>query len=173
METSHVDSRGGNGVKNFYSFSQIVIQGIWEKLIWKNQSTVLNVFSQILSGRSFICSERTAMNTAFTKKICLHVPGMFGKFLVFALSGSERTVCQFFKSFQNLFFKKKNIGVQPINNVIVSGGQQSDSAILTHVSFLPQIPLPSRLPHNIEQSSPCCIVGLGWLSILNIAVCTC
>ena len=33
------------------------------------------------------------MNTAFTKKICLHVPGMFGKFLVFALSGSERTVC--------------------------------------------------------------------------------
>ena len=37
--------------------------------------------------------------------------------------------------------------------VIVSGGQQRDSAIHSHVSILPQTPLPSRLPHNIEQSS--------------------
>ena len=40
------------------------------------------------------------------------------------------------------------------NIVIVSGAQQSDSAIHIHVSILPQTPLPSRLPHNIEQSSP-------------------
>ena len=36
--------------------------------------------------------------------------------------------------------------------MIVSGEQQGDSAI--HVCILPQPPLPSRLPHNIEQSFP-------------------
>ena len=52
------------------------------------------------------------------------------------------------------------IGVQLINNVeIISGGQQSDSAIHIHVSVLPQTPLPSRLPHNIEQSSLCSTVS--------------
>ena len=35
----------------------------------------------------------------------------------------------------------------------VSGGQQRDSTIDIHVSILPQTPLPSRLPHNIEQNS--------------------
>jgi len=65
-------------------------------------------------------------------------------------------------------------GVWSINNVvIVSGGQQRDSAIHIHVSILPQTPLPSRLPYNIEQSSMCYTVGSCWLSILNIAVCTC
>ena len=45
------------------------------------------------------------------------------------------------------------IGVQLINNaVIVSGGQQRDSAIHIHVFILPQTPLPSRLPHNIKQN---------------------
>ena len=34
----------------------------------------------------------------------------------------------------------------------VSGGQQKDSAIQTHVSTLAQTLFPSRLPHNIEQS---------------------
>ena len=39
-----------------------------------------------------------------------------------------------------------------VNNVvIVSGGQQRDSAIHTHVPILPQTPLPSRLAGNIEQ----------------------
>ena len=42
------------------------------------------------------------------------------------------------------------------NNVVtVSGEQQGDSAINIHVSILPQTPLPSRLPHSIEQSSMC------------------
>ena len=64
-----------------------------------------------------------------------------------------------------------NLGVQPVNNVvIVSGGQQRDSAIHIHVSILLQTPLPSRLPQNTEQSSLCCTVGPCWLSILNIAV---
>ena len=49
------------------------------------------------------------------------------------------------------------------NIVIVSGAQQSDSAIHIHVSILPQTPLPSRLPHNIEQSSLCYTVGTCWL----------
>ena len=35
----------------------------------------------------------------------------------------------------------------------ISGGQQKDSAIHIHVSIFPQTPFPSRLPHNIEQSS--------------------
>ena len=40
----------------------------------------------------------------------------------------------FFLIFEHLFY----IGVQPINNVvIVSGGQQRDSAIHIHVSILP------------------------------------
>ena len=37
------------------------------------------------------------------------------------------------------------------------------------VSILPQTPLQSRLPRNIEQSSMCYIVGPYWLSILNTA----
>ena len=61
-----------------------------------------------------------------------------------------------------------------IDNVeIVSGGQQRDSAIHIHVSTLSQTSLPSRLPHNIEQNSLCYTIGTCWLSILNIAVCTC
>ena len=42
-----------------------------------------------------------------------------------------------------------------------------------YVSIFPQTLLPSRLPHNIEQSSMCCIVGPCWLSVLNIAVTPC
>ena len=37
--------------------------------------------------------------------------------------------------------------------MIVSGRQQRDSGIHIHVSILLQTTLPSRLPHNIEQSS--------------------
>ena len=52
------------------------------------------------------------------------------------------------------------IEVQPINNlVVISSGQQRDSAILIYVSILPHTPLPSRLPHNIEQNSLCYTVG--------------
>ena len=43
-------------------------------------------------------------------------------------------------------------GVQTINNVIVLGEQQRDSAIHIHGSILPQTPLPSRLPHNNKRS---------------------
>ena len=48
----------------------------------------------------------------------------------------------------------------------ISDGQQRDSAIHIHVSILPQTPLPSGLPHNIEQSSLCCTAG-PWLSLFN------
>ena len=75
------------------------------------------------------------------------------------------------KSFLSLFFTFYFIRVKPINNVvIVSGGQQRDAAMHVHVSTLPQSPLPSRLPHNIKQSSLCYAVGPCWLSILNTAV---
>ena len=36
----------------------------------------------------------------------------------------------------------------------------------------PQIPLPSRLPQNIQQRALCYSVGFYWLSLLNIGVCT-
>lgn len=36
------------------------------------------------------------------------------------------------------------IGVQPVNDVIVSGGHQGDSAIHRHLSILLQTPLPAR-----------------------------
>ena len=55
--------------------------------------------------------------------------------------------------------------------VRVSGEQQRDGVIHIHVSILPQTPLSSRLPCNIEQSSLCYAVGSCCLSILNIAVC--
>ena len=48
---------------------------------------------------------------------------------------------------------------------MVSGEQQRDSAMHTHVSILPQTPLPSRLPHDIEWSSWCCTLGLKDLYI--------
>ena len=47
-----------------------------------------------------------------------------------------------------------------------------DAAIHVHVSILFQIPLPSSLPHNTEQSSLCYPVGPCWSPILNTAVCT-
>ena len=63
------------------------------------------------------------------------------------------------------------IGAQLINNaVVVSGEQQRDSTIHTHVSILPQTPLLSRLPHNTEQSSLCSTAGSCWSS--NTTVCT-
>ena len=49
---------------------------------------------------------------------------------------------------------------EPINNVvIVPGEQQSNSAVHMPPSILPPTPLPSRLPHNTEQSSLCSTVG--------------
>ena len=45
--------------------------------------------------------------------------------------------------------------------------------IYIHVSILFQILFPFRLFQNIEQSFLCYTVGRCWLSILNIAVCTC
>ena len=74
------------------------------------------------------------------------------------------------------FFLTLNLfcfGVQALlyNVVIVSGGQQRDSAIHIHVSVLPQTPLPSRLPHNTEQSSLCYTEGPFWLFIWHSKFC--
>ena len=61
-----------------------------------------------------------------------------------------------------------------MNNVaVVSGGQQRDSATHMHVFILPHPPLPSKRPHNLEQSSLCYSAVPFWLSIVNIAECTC
>ena len=51
------------------------------------------------------------------------------------------------------------VGVYQINNaVIVSGEQGRGSAMRTHVSILPQTPLPSSLTHNMRQDSLSCTV---------------
>ena len=59
----------------------------------------------------------------------------------------------FFFNFKKLFILYWSIA---INNVmIVSDGQQRDSARHKQVAILPQTPLLSRLSHDIEQSSLC------------------
>ena len=66
------------------------------------------------------------------------------------------------------------IGVELISNVVlVSGVQQRDSVIHIHGCILFQILFLIRLLQNIEPSSLCYTVGPCWLSILNIAMCTC
>ena len=73
----------------------------------------------------------------------------------------------YFFFFNFLFY----IVVQLINNVaLVSGVQQSDSVIHTHISILFQVLFPFRLLQNIEQSSLCYTVGPCWLSILNLCI---
>ena len=57
--------------------------------------------------------------------------------------------------------------------MLVSGVQQSDSTLHTHVSILFQILFPFGLLRNIEQHSLCYTGDSRWLSVLNIAVCTC
>ena len=51
--------------------------------------------------------------------------------------------------------------------------QQSDSVAYIYVSILFPILILFRLLQDIEQSSSCYTVGPCWLSILNIAECTC
>ena len=51
-------------------------------------------------------------------------------------------------------------------------GERTQSNIYMY-PFSPKLPLPSRLPHDIEQSSLSWTAGPFWLSVLNIAVCTC
>lgn len=55
----------------------------------------------------------------------------------------------------------------------VSAGQQKDSVVHIHVFILPRAALPSRLPHDSEQSLLGYTVGPCWLSTLNTAACTC
>ena len=57
--------------------------------------------------------------------------------------------------------------------MIVSGKQQGDSATHIYESVLSNTPLPSRLPHIIEQNSLYYIAGPCWLSILDTVVYTC
>ena len=69
---------------------------------------------------------------------------------------------------KNIFFNFLfYIGLQSINHiVIISGTQQSNSAIHVHVSIFPQIFLP-RLPCNTEQRSLCYRLGPCLLFILG------
>ena len=59
-----------------------------------------------------------------------------------------------------------------INNVVlVSGVQQSDSLIHTHVPILFQVLFPFRLLQNTEYGSLCYTVGPCWLPFLYTGVC--
>lgn len=53
-----------------------------------------------------------------------------------------------------------------MNNVVIASKVTSHAY---HVSIFPQIPLPRKVPQNIEQSSLYDTVGPCWLSILSIA----
>ena len=73
-----------------------------------------------------------------------------------------------------LLFLTFHFRVQLINSALmISGGQQRDSAKYIHVSILPETPLPPRLPHNLKQNSLSYTEGLCWLSILSIALLNC
>ena len=69
----------------------------------------------------------------------------------------NQSISPFFLTFYSVL-----LTIVIINNVvIVSGIQEWDSVIL------PQTPLPSRLPRNIDQSSLYYAVDPCWLSILE------
>ena len=79
------------------------------------------------------------------------------------LEAKKPTLCcfnlcrTFLPSLRHLLTFYFALGYRQLTNnvVIVSGEQWKDSAIHIHVSILPQTPLPSRLPHNMEQSFLC------------------
>ena len=76
------------------------------------------------------------------------------KCLVFVLSASIN------------FFLKLFILYWSVNNVVPVSEHGRDSATHINVSTLLQTPLPSRLPHNIEQSFLCYTIGPCWLKFL-------
>ena len=88
-----------------------------------------------------------------------------GKSFFFFFESSNLSSLPFiYLFFLTLFY----FGIQPINNVvIVSGAQQNASA--THICgcILSQIPLPTRLPHKLEQSSLSYTIGSYLFSLLN------
>ena len=65
------------------------------------------------------------------------------------------------------------IGRQILNHCATRGALRFYFILHTHVSILLQILFPFGLLQNIEQRSLCYTVGPCWLSVLNIAVCTC
>ena len=74
-------------------------------------------------------------------------------FLGSAVDSTQATSC-FCKLFKTNFLFCYDMSL--INSVVLIPGKQGrDSATHIHVSILPQTPLPSRLPHNTEQSSLC------------------
>ena len=67
-----------------------------------------------------------------------------------------------------------NPGIQPRSPALQVDSLPTElSGKSKHASTLSQNLSPIRSLHNIEQNSLCYTVGLYWLSILNIAVCTC
>ena len=76
---------------------------------------------------------------------------------------------------KNLFYKPFILywGIANKQCCTVSSEHRRDSATHVHVSVLPETPLPSRLPHNMEQSSKGSTVDPHWLSILNIPMSDC
>ena len=75
--------------------------------------------------------------------------------------------------------KKKNfyfvLGFSQLTNVVWEFQVNSEGFSHTYVCMYPFPLKPLSHPdcHITEQSSLCCTLGTYWLSILNIAVCTC
>ena len=69
------------------------------------------------------------------------------------------------------FFKLFTLYWSIVNNVVlVSGVQQSDSVIHTHVCILFEGFFPFMLLYNIEQSSPCYTIGPFKYSSVSMSI---
>ena len=153
-----------------YAFSQFKL---FFSFSFKDQNVLISMKSDLLIFFSFIVCVFCVPSKKFWLSLSQGFKDCLPCFLLWV------NFCQSsFHKVALLFKKKKKLFVLGyswlINNVvIVSGEEQKDSVIYTHVSILPRILLPSSLPHNTEKSSMCYTVGPGWSSILNIAVCTC
>ena len=82
------------------------------------------------------------------------------------LSGSKHCL-------QNCFCSCFILQYSWLTMLLVSGVQESDWVILTHVSMLFQNHFPLRLLQNVEFSSLFYPVGPGWLSILYMVMRVC
>ena len=119
---------------------------------------------------AFLSDYLSGNDTCYFEMVCSHFRSPLSNsplyiFICFLLLQVFRQVTFTFMYLFKLFILYWGIADEQC--VIASDEHWGDSAIQIHVSILSQTPLPSRLPHNMEQSSLFSTVGPCWLSILN------
>ena len=130
------------------------------------------IFLQIISvqGPTFFSSRKLSSNIPSKPDSLVFLKFLSSVGLLSLFVSCHLGACKYFFVFNFNFLTPKTccIGVWPINKIVIfSSEQRRDSVIHIHVSIPPQTPFPSRLPHNIEQSSLCYTLGPCWLSILK------